>query len=232
RVTSPVYLVLVGGWGYDDGQRLYLELHPDGEGEGVVGAPLQRALANFIEADVRTGITGEGAGEGVRAHQGRREAVGQRRVNGAVDLVLAGGGRDGEGQLLDLKLHPGREDERVVGAQGERALGDVVQAHVRTGIAGEGAGERVRAHQGRREAVGQRRVARAVDLILAGVGGGGDGQLLDLELHPAAEDQGEVGAQGQRPLGDVVQADVRAVVRREGAGEGVSALHGVCEGVG
>src|SRR5437773_5915773 len=41
------------------------------------------------------------------------------------------------------------EDQRVVGAQRQRPLGDVVQADVRAGIRGESPGERVGAHQRR-----------------------------------------------------------------------------------
>src|SRR5207249_4979900 len=105
----------------------------------------------------------------------------------AIDLVLAGGGRDGNGQLLDLELHPAGEDQRVVGAQRQRPLGDVVQARVRTGITREGAGEGVTGDQRRGDGVDQRRVDRPVDLVLAGGRRDGNGQLLDLELHPAGE---------------------------------------------
>src|SRR5207249_1245502 len=99
-----------------------------GKGEGVVGAQRQRPLGDVVQADVRAGITREGAGEGVTGDQRRGEGVGQRRVTGAVDLVLAGGGGDGDGQRLDLELHPRGEGEGVVGAQGQRALGNVVEA--------------------------------------------------------------------------------------------------------
>src|SRR5439155_303901 len=232
RVTGAVDLVLASSGSDGDGQLLDLELHPAGEDQRVVGAQRQRPLGDVIEADVHAGITGEAAREGVRAHQGRREAVGQRRVASAVDLVLAGGGGDSDGQLLDLELHPGGKDERVVGAQRQRPLGDVVEADVRAGITGEGAGEGVRAHQGRREAVGPRRVTGAVDLVLAGGGGDGDGQRLYLELHARGEGEGVVGAQGQRALGDVVQADVRTGITGEGAGEGVRAHQGRRETVG
>src|SRR5439155_6130672 len=156
-----------------------LELHPASEGERVVGAQDQRALSDVVQADVRAGNTRERAGEGVTGDQRRGDGVGQRRVGRPVDLVLAGGRRDGYGQLLDLELHPAGEDERVVGAQGQRALGDVVEADVRTRITREDAGEGVRAHQGRRDAVGQRRVDRAVILVLAGGGRDRDGQLRD-----------------------------------------------------
>src|SRR5207253_7482851 len=116
-----------------------------------------------------------------------------RRVARAVDLVLAGGGGDGNGQLLDLELHLASEDKCVVGAQRQRPMGDVVQADVRTGITREGTGEGVTGDQRRGEGVSQRRVARAVNLVLARGGGDGNGQLFDLELHSAGEDQREIG---------------------------------------
>src|SRR5206468_1550835 len=205
-----------------DGQLLDLELHPAGEDQRVVGVQRQRPLGDVVEGDVRAGITGEGAGEGVTGDQRRGDAVGQRRVARAVDLVLAGSRRDGDGQLLDLELHPAGEDERVVGVQRQRPLGDVVEADVRAGNTRKGAGEGVTGDQRRGDGVGQRRVARAVDLVLAGSRRDGDGQLLDLELHPRSEGERVVGAQDQRALGDVVEGDVRASNTREGAGEGVT----------
>src|SRR5207249_4822673 len=210
RVHRAVDLVLACGGRDGNGQLLDLELHPRSEGERVVGAQDQRALGDVVEGDVRASNTREGAGEGVTGDQRRGDAVGQRRVARAVDLVLAGSRRDGDGQLFDLELHARGEDERVVGAQDQRALGDVVEGDVRASNTREGAGEGVTGDQRRGEGVGQRRVHRAVGLVLAGGRRDGDTQRLDLELDSAGEDQRVVGAQRQRPLGDVVEADVRA----------------------
>src|SRR5207244_8958012 len=112
------------------------------------------------------GITREGTGEGVCADLRWGKGVDQRRVGGAGYLVCSRGVGDGNGQLFDLELHPAGEDQRVVGAQRQRPLGDVVQADVRTGITGERAGESVVEDQRRGEGVSQRRVARDVDIRL------------------------------------------------------------------
>src|SRR5207245_10436792 len=118
--------------------------------------------------------------------------------------------------VIERELTTGGVCAGLSGSQGQVTLGYVVAPHALLAIPTRRSSDVVPGDQRRSRAVGQREVRGAVGLVLPRVRRDGDGQLLDLDLHPAGQDDGDGGAQGDVALVDDGEPNASARLMRGG----------------